>query len=33
MDSRHVANMNERDLLKFAIRIHKDEDLEELLKR
>eukprot|EP00347_Sterkiella_histriomuscorum_P021405 403334086 len=32
MDTRHVANMNERDLLKFAQRINKEEDLEILLQ-
>lgn len=33
MDSRHVANLNERDLMKFAQRIHKEEDLEVLLQQ
>ena len=33
MDTRHVANMNERDLMKFAQRIHKEEDLEVLLQQ
>ncbi|CDW90598.1 serine threonine protein kinase [Stylonychia lemnae] len=33
MDSRHVANLNERDLLKFAQRINKEEDLEILLQQ
>ena len=33
MDTRHVANMNERDLMKFAQRIHKEEDLEILLQQ
>jgi hypothetical protein len=31
MDTRHVANMNERDLLKYAQRVNKEEDLEIIL--
>lgn len=31
MDTRHIANLNERDLLKFAQRVNKEEDLEILL--
>ena len=31
MDTRHVANMNDRDLLKFGQRINKEDDLEIIL--
>ena len=32
MDTRYVANLNDRDLMKFAQRINKDEDLEVILQ-